>query len=144
MLPSRMSCDIQGSWKVAEVEAATRAMDPRAIPARKDKSAAAEPLAEFAIAMHGSIPVSAGNPQAALPAVIFWLLAVIVFSGIAAASVTHEDILVDAPIRLPFLNVGIPLVAFFAVTPVLFLALEPDSKATIARVAGLRSGCRPV
>ena len=40
---------------------------------------------------------------------------------IAAGSVTHRDLLLQTPIRLPFLGVDLPLVGFFALGPLLFL-----------------------
>src|SRR5262245_24728901 len=40
---------------------------------------------------------------------------------IAAGSVTHRDLLLQTPIKLPFLGVDLPLVGFFALDPLLFL-----------------------
>src|SRR5215216_6602255 len=40
---------------------------------------------------------------------------------IAAGSVTHRDLLLLTPIKLPFLGVELPLVGFFALGPLLFL-----------------------
>ncbi|MGA8158927.1 MAG: hypothetical protein WB822_22510, partial [Rhodoplanes sp.] len=43
------------------------------------------------------------------------------YLAIAVGSVTHHQLLVEKPIRLPLLNVELPLVAFFLVAPLLFL-----------------------
>jgi hypothetical protein len=45
----------------------------------------------------------------------FWLsyLFVLFYIGIAAGGVTHKDLLLENPVKLPFLNVELPLVAFF-------------------------------
>ena len=49
--------------------------------------------------------------------VLFYLL-------IAAGSVTHRDLLFENPIKLPFLNVELPLVGFFVLAPLLFLIVH--------------------
>jgi Pentapeptide repeats (8 copies) len=53
----------------------------------------------------------------------FWLsyLFVLFYIGIAAGAVTHRDLLLENPVKLPFLNVELPLVAFFALAPILFI-----------------------
>jgi len=43
------------------------------------------------------------------------------YLAIAVGSVTHRQLLFEEPIRLPLLNVELPLVAFFLVAPLLFL-----------------------
>ena len=40
---------------------------------------------------------------------------------VAVGSVTHRQLFLEGPIRLPLLNVDLPLVAFFVVAPALFL-----------------------
>src|ERR1700736_3645353 len=49
--------------------------------------------------------------------VLFYLL-------IAVASVTHTDLLLENPVKLPFLNVDLPLVGFFWFGPALFLIVH--------------------
>src|SRR5450631_376585 len=53
----------------------------------------------------------------------FWLsyLFVLFYIGIAAGAVTHKDLLLENPVKLPFLNVELPLVAFFFLAPILFI-----------------------
>jgi hypothetical protein len=41
--------------------------------------------------------------------------------AIAASAVTHEDLLLIRPVKLPFLNVELPLKAFFALAPFVVL-----------------------
>jgi hypothetical protein len=53
----------------------------------------------------------------------FWLsyLFVLFYIGIAAGAVTHKDLLLENPVKLPFLSVDLPLVAFFVLAPILFI-----------------------
>ena len=56
-----------------------------------------------------------------------WLsyLFVMLYLALAAAGVTHADLLLESPIGLPFLNnVNIPLKAFFILAPILFVVLH--------------------
>jgi hypothetical protein len=50
-----------------------------------------------------------------------WLsyLFVLFYIGIAAGAVTHKDLLLENPVKLPFLNVELPLVAFFVLAPII-------------------------
>jgi hypothetical protein len=52
-----------------------------------------------------------------------WLsyLFVLFYLGIAAGAVTHADLLMQAPVKLPFLNIELPLLAFFFLAPLLLL-----------------------
>ena len=52
-----------------------------------------------------------------------WLsyLFVLFYVGIAAGAVTHTDLLLQAPVKLPFLNIELPLLAFFFLAPLLLL-----------------------
>jgi hypothetical protein len=52
-----------------------------------------------------------------------WLsyLFVLLYLGIAAGAVTHADLLLQAPVKLPFLNIELPLLAFFFLAPLLLL-----------------------
>jgi hypothetical protein len=43
------------------------------------------------------------------------------YLAIALGSVTHRDFLLEAPVKLPILNVNLPLAAFFVVAPVVFV-----------------------
>src|SRR5215469_6548362 len=54
---------------------------------------------------------------------ISYLFALFYFA-IAAGAVTHRDLLLENPVKLPFLNVELPLKAFFIVGPLVFLILH--------------------
>jgi hypothetical protein len=58
-----------------------------------------------------------------LLAAAFWLsyLFVLFYIAIAAGAVTHADLLLENPVKLPFLSVELPLRAFFFLSPLLFL-----------------------
>jgi uncharacterized protein YjbI with pentapeptide repeats len=43
---------------------------------------------------------------------------------VAAGSVTHRDLLFESPVKLPFLNVDLPLLGFFSLGPGLFLIMH--------------------
>jgi uncharacterized protein YjbI with pentapeptide repeats len=61
--------------------------------------------------------------DAATVVVGLWLsyLFLLFYLAIAAGAVTHIDLLLDNPVKLPFLNVELPLLAFFALAPILFV-----------------------
>ncbi len=46
------------------------------------------------------------------------------YLAVAAGAVTHADLFFEKPITLLLLNVQVPIVAFFALAPILFLALH--------------------
>jgi hypothetical protein len=54
---------------------------------------------------------------------ISYLFALFYFA-IAAGAVTHRDLLLESPVKLPFLNVELPLKAFFFLGPLVFLILH--------------------
>jgi uncharacterized protein YjbI with pentapeptide repeats len=55
-----------------------------------------------------------------------WLsyLFVLFYFLVAAASVTHRDLFLENPVRLPFLAIDLPLRAFFWLGPILFLIVH--------------------
>jgi hypothetical protein len=55
-----------------------------------------------------------------------WLsyLFVLFYFAIAAGAVTHRDLLLKNPVKLPFLNVELPLEAFFVLGPLIFLIVH--------------------
>src|SRR5262245_34939301 len=55
-----------------------------------------------------------------------WLsyIFVLLYLAIAAGSVTHRDLLFKTPVKLPFLNVDLPLIGFFSFVPLLFLLVH--------------------
>ena len=55
-----------------------------------------------------------------------WLsyLFVLFYLGVAAGAVTHADLFLENPVKLPFLNVELPLLAFFVLAPILFVIVH--------------------
>jgi hypothetical protein len=55
-----------------------------------------------------------------------WLsyLFVLFYFAIAAGAVTHRDLLLENSVKLPFLNVELPLKAFFVFGPLIFLIVH--------------------
>ncbi len=51
----------------------------------------------------------------------FSYLFALFYIGIAAGGVSHKDLLLENAVKLPFLNVELPLVAFFFLAPILFV-----------------------
>ena len=54
----------------------------------------------------------------------FSYLFALLYFAIAAAAVTHRDLLLESPVKPPFLNVELPLKAFFALGPLVFLVVH--------------------
>ncbi len=54
----------------------------------------------------------------------FSYLFALLYFAIAAAAVTHRDLLLESPVKLPFLNVELPLKAFFVLGPLVFLVVH--------------------
>jgi hypothetical protein len=54
----------------------------------------------------------------------FSYLFVLFYFAIAAGAVTHRDLLLESPIKLPFLNIELPLKAFFVLGPLVFLVVH--------------------
>ena len=55
-----------------------------------------------------------------------WLsyLFVLFYCAIAAGTVTHRDLFLENPVKLPFLNVELPLKAFFVLGQLVFLIVH--------------------
>ena len=55
-----------------------------------------------------------------------WLsyLFVLFYLAVAAGAVTHADLFLENPVKLPFLNIELPLLAFFFLAPILFLIVH--------------------
>ncbi len=91
--------------------------------ARADKPVATDPLQKFADKAYDLYLMQKSVDRAARVSGGLWLsyLFALFYIGIAAGGITHKDLLLENPARLPFLNVELPLVAFFALAPVLFV-----------------------
>ena len=55
-----------------------------------------------------------------------WLsyLFALFYFAIAAGAVTHRDLFLESPVKLPFLNVELPLKAFFVLGPLVFIVVH--------------------
>jgi uncharacterized protein YjbI with pentapeptide repeats len=93
------------------------------IPAAPDPIADPDPIEKFAKEAHDLDALRKTVEDAAAVSAGFWLsyLFVLFYIGIAAGAVTHNDLLLENPVKLPFLNVELPLVAFFFLAPILFI-----------------------
>src|SRR6516164_5573792 len=56
----------------------------------------------------------------------FWIsyLFALFYFAIATLAVTHRDLLLETPVKLPFLNVELPLRTFFILGPLVFLVMH--------------------
>ena len=54
----------------------------------------------------------------------FSYLFVLFYFAVAAGAVTHVDLFFENPVKLPFLNIELPLLAFFFLAPILFLIVH--------------------
>jgi hypothetical protein len=58
------------------------------------------------------------------------------YLAIAAGGVTHRDLFFENPVKLPFLNVDLPLVGFFVLGPLLFLIVHAYTLLHFTLLAG--------
>jgi hypothetical protein len=63
-------------------------------------------------------------------------LFVFFYLAIAAGGVTHRDLFFENPVKLPFLNVDLPLIGFFVLGPLLFLIVHAYTLLHFALLAG--------
>ncbi len=54
----------------------------------------------------------------------FSYLFVLFYFAIAAGAVTHADLFFENAVKLPFLNIELPLLAFFFLAPILFIVVH--------------------
>jgi uncharacterized protein YjbI with pentapeptide repeats len=92
-------------------------------PGDKPASAPLPPMAGKAKDLEAlrNAVVDAANVSGAL---WFSYLFVLLYFVIAVGSVTHRNLLFENPVKLPFLNVDLPLLAFFALGPLIFLVVH--------------------
>jgi uncharacterized protein YjbI with pentapeptide repeats len=66
-----------------------------------------------------------------------WLsyIFVLFYLGVAAGAVTHTDLLLQNPVKLPFLNIELPLLAFFFLAPILFVITHAYTLVNLALLA---------
>jgi uncharacterized protein YjbI with pentapeptide repeats len=63
-------------------------------------------------------------------------LFVFFYLAIAAGGVTHRDLFLENPVKLPFLNVDLPLIGFFVLGPLLFLIVHAYTLLHFVLLAG--------
>jgi hypothetical protein len=68
-----------------------------------------------------SIRAAVDDAAAVGGALWFSYLFVLFYLALAAGAVTHADLFLENPVKLPFLNIDLPLLAFFSLAPILFL-----------------------
>jgi uncharacterized protein YjbI with pentapeptide repeats len=90
-------------------------------------AAKAEDLEAFRKSVEDSAGVSGG----------LWLsyLFVWFYLAVAAGAVTHTDLLLQNPVKLPFLNIELPLLAFFFLAPILFVITHAYTLVNLALLA---------
>jgi hypothetical protein len=95
------------AWRLAKAarRAGRQTAPPLPAPGLPAIAAKADDLEEIKKSVEDAASVSGG----------LWLsyLFVLSYIAIAAGAVTHEDLLLERPVKLPFLNVELPLLAFF-------------------------------
>ena len=98
----------------------------RARVARAEKSATPDPTGKFVTEAHDLDAARRSVEDAASVSAGLWLsyLFTLLYIAIAAGAVTHSDLLLQNPVKLPFLGVELPLVAFFLFAPILFIVLH--------------------
>ncbi|HEX3496401.1 MAG TPA: pentapeptide repeat-containing protein, partial [Methylocella sp.] len=102
--------------KIENPPAVIAPSDPKEISALPAIAAKADDLEEIKKSVEDAASVSGG----------LWLsyLFVLSYIAIAAGAVTHEDLLLVRAVKLPFLNVELPLLAFFVLAPFVVLIIH--------------------
>jgi uncharacterized protein YjbI with pentapeptide repeats len=102
-------------------------------PIDAHESVAAEPQAPTPPASSDLPPIAAkaddleairkavDDAAAVSGALWFSYLFALLYFAVAAGAVTHEDLFFERPVKLPFLGIDLPLLAFFFLAPILFV-----------------------
>ena len=101
----------------------SRAASPPPEPKPGEAAATTPKLPEFAAKADDLEAIKKAVDDAASVGGGLWLsyLFVLFYLAVAAGAVTHEDLFFERPVKLPFLNIELPLLAFFLLAPILFL-----------------------
>ena len=89
-----------------------------------EETAAADRIEKFGEQAHDLEAARGSVGEAASVTTGLWLsyLFVLVYIAIAAGAVTHKDLFLENPVKLPFVSdVPLPLVAFFVLAPIVFI-----------------------
>ena len=105
------------------VASAAAASAPEEKPATPDNPEASNVVEDLKKKAHDLDAVRKSVEDAASISGTLWFsyLFTLLYIAIATGAVTHKDLLLENPVKLPFLNVELPLVAFFALAPILFI-----------------------
>lgn len=90
----------------------------------KEETVAPDLIEKFAAKAHDLDAARGSVADAASVTTGLWLsyLFVLVYIGIAAGAVTHKDLFLENPVKLPFVSdVPLPLAAFFILAPIVFI-----------------------
>src|ERR1700730_3422934 len=90
----------------------------------EDEAVTFDPIEKFASKAHDLDAIRKSVEDAASVTTGLWLsyLVILVYIGIAAGAVTHKDLFLENPVKLPFVSdVPLPLVAFFILAPLVFI-----------------------
>ena len=95
-------------------------------PAPAASQPAAAELPEFAKKADDVEAIKKAVDDAASVSGALWFsyLFVLFYLAVAAGAVTHADLFLENPVKLPFLGVELPLLAFFFIAPILFLVVH--------------------
>jgi uncharacterized protein YjbI with pentapeptide repeats len=95
-------------------------------PAPAALQPAAAELPEFAKEADDLEAIKKAVDDAASVSGALWFsyLFVLFYLAVAAGAVTHADLFLENPVKLPFLGVELPLLAFFFIAPILFLVVH--------------------
>jgi uncharacterized protein YjbI with pentapeptide repeats len=101
-------------------------MAERTEPTAKADGAPAAPDPAFLLRAKDLATLQSAVVEAAGVGTGLWLsyLFVLLYLAIAAGSVTHQNLFFENPVRLPFLNVDLPLLGFFVLGPAIFLIVH--------------------
>jgi uncharacterized protein YjbI with pentapeptide repeats len=107
------SAPLQGSEGTRERDAPSKLAAPDELP---DFAKKADDLEAIKKAVDDAASVSGG----------LWLsyLFVLFYLAVAAGAVTHADLFFERAVKLPFLGIELPLVAFFLLAPILFVIVH--------------------
>src|SRR5262245_47488858 len=67
---------------------------------------------------------AANDGAKSLKALFFWYVGALAYAVISVAGVTDEQLLKEAPLKLPILSVDIPLVEYFAALPLVVVLVH--------------------
>jgi hypothetical protein len=106
--------------------AENRAASPQPEPQPPVSGAAAPCPPDFATKADDLEAIKKAVDEAASVGGGLWLsyLFVLFYLALAAGGVTHTDLFLESPVKLPFLNVELALLAFFFLAPILFIIVH--------------------